>query len=266
MEKYVFWRIFFKVINSQIRLWEEITCWERVGADPHWLRNERLVVDLQPQIVGYVNPMHDLAEFRGGYIECETYDIRQFQLDCLGMLGSGTSIPFDGENVSIRADVRLLESFGMPEYPIFYLEQKPFPEDEPPPDEEWFIPPVILTEQLRGVPNQPRVNKIYWEIGGWQNLSGYTFALNSIDDWHRVRVHQAEGSHYNTSIFQFWVDTIPLEYENYKEAPSTFQFDPYPQRLLIGGRPDGNGDILPLFGDIAYLEFDPNDSCRKCLM
>lgn len=266
MDKFVFWRVVFDVVDHQIRLWEEITCWELVGGDPYWRRNNRLIVDLPYQIMGYVNVLRDIAEFRGGYIECQTYDLRDFQLNCLGTLGSGTSIPFDGENISIRADVRLLDEVGMSEYPFFYLDQLPLPEGEPPPEEELFIPPVSLTEQLVPIPNQPPVQQVLWEIGGWQYSARYTFGLTPLGSWHRLRVHQDDGPDPDTSVFKFWVDAIPLKHQPNEVAPGMFQFDSMPQRLLIGGKPDPHGDIIGLYGDIAYLEFDPNDSCRRCLM
>jgi hypothetical protein len=266
-DKFVFWRIVFDVVDSNIRLQQEITCWELVEADTHyWRRNERLIVDLQPQIVGYVNLTHDHAEFRGGYIECDTHDIREFQINCLGTPGSGTSIPFDGENISIRADVRLPESVDMPEYPFFYLEQKPFVDENGDPIEQPIVQPVMLTEQRVHIPDQHLAYQVKWEIDGRPYLARYPFGLNPFEDWHRLRVHQDDGPDPDTSVFKFRVDAVPLQPRNLEVGPNNYQFDSVPQRLIIGGKPDLDGNIIGLHGDIAYLEFDPNDSCRKCLL
>lgn len=254
----VFWRIIFDVVDHTIRLRQEFTCWHKVRdrvddggtsdwSDPYWYRADRLMVNLQYRIVGRVAIAHDHVVFDGGYLECETYDWTPFALTCLDGQPGEMSELIAGENVAIRADVRLRKPQPGGAYPLFHLQQV-------------GNPPVMLTQTIPGP--RPDLVMVHWDIDARPHDSSMPYRIRPSVDWHRVRVYQDDGG-----VFKFWSDSVPLGNSAIVSAtdPPAFSFDLVPRTFTIGAAPNRRTKVLEtLEGDIAYLEFDPNSSCGSC--
>lgn len=284
-DRVVFWRIIFDVVDHKIRLREELTCWEFLGsASPAWRRLNREIHELPCNPVGprgAVVVHEDYVEFRGGYLVSQTHDIREYQQQWLRGQANVGSKTFDGENVSIRAEVMLAPDQVQRDNPIFHIPRQhvfsggiQIVPGQPPAGSnlqiERTLDPVTLSE-WSGSTDERRIS---WEIAGRPDQSPEAFDLNPFEGWHRIRVHQ-DDVHNLGDGFEFRVDSVPLGFlplvnagynlDETKENP-TFIFNPTSQPFFIGGMPDENGVLFGLHGAISYLEFDPNDSCRKCLV
>jgi hypothetical protein len=253
----IFWRIVFDVFDHEVRLQQIVTCWRSVqrtvndeNGNPVPItvveRGFRKVVNLQYQIIGDVTIANDRAVFNGGYLECESADLTAYADDCeLGDLEE-TSQPINGENVSIRADVRLRESNIEEPFPLFHYPQS-------------GSAGVALAETV-DAPNPLNLVTVDWAISGLAITSALPFRLEAIEGWHRVRVQQ-DKSGGGGDVFEMWADSAWLG--DHPIADPTHQFDPEPQTFYIGRASDSGPG---LFGEISHLEFDPNDSCGNCLM
>jgi hypothetical protein len=246
----VFWRITFDVVGSTARLQQELTLWELFP----YVRLGRQVKDLTPGmgIHGSVHFINDKAVFDGGFLECEIH-LNQDVEALLVAVGIDPSEPtvlsrvsesINGENVSIRADVALYDASHaaeMVEYPIFYFPQPTSPEG------------LRLLEDV----TDPQQRIVRWWISNQTQAANQPFGLEAFEAQHSLRVRQGVGPGV-ADVFQFLVDSIPLD-----EVPTVrnHDFTGEPQSFFIGGTPDHPGGF---FGEINYLDFDPNSSCGSC--
>lgn len=243
----VFWRILFDVVGTTPRLQLEMTLWEPFMRKRLGRSLKDLTPDMTPQ--GAVYFTGDRAIFVGGYLEC-FLDLNSILNDLLLSAGidpgepvvaSHASVSLNGENVAITADVALFDSSGKTEFPIFHLSQPSSSEG------------VRLVEDT----SDPAQRDILWTISGDFLPTGPQFELEAFDARHRIRVRQEEGSG-GLDEFRFLVDSIPLAF---RATSRDHEFHGEPQVFLIGATPDHLGG---LFGEIHYLEFDPNSSCGSC--
>ena len=249
----LFWRIAFDVFDHEVRLQQIVTCWRSVQRTieengnqvtvQHVERGDRKVINLQYQIVGDVTIENDRAVFNGGYLQCESADLTADLTGCPPILET-VSTSIKGENVSIRADVKLKESNLGDPYPIFHYPQ---------PDSAV----VTLVENVNPANNLNLVT-VDWTISGLPIMTGTPFRLEQVEGWHRVRVHQDTSGGGN--VFEFWADSAWLG--DQPIANASHLFDTSPQTFYIGW--DGNLGH-GLFGEISHLEFDPNNSCGTCM-
>lgn len=253
-DRRIFWRITFDVFDHEVRLQQIATCWnlvERQATDQlgnpinvtFVERGFRKVINLQYQIIGDVKINNDRAVFNGGYIECQSADLTEFAASCQLPGLEEVGVPIDGENVSIRVDLKLNESHLGNPYPIFYYPQ---------PDHN----AVTLVENVDST-NDLNLIQVDWTVSG-SPFSSNHFRLESLKEWHRVRVHQDLSGAAN--VFEFWADSAWLG--NQPITDPTHLFDPGPRTFYIGWVPRSDEG---LHGEISHLEFDPNNSCTNCM-
>lgn len=251
MDWRIFWRITFNVFNGAPKLELELTLWDFTTGR---VRLGRSVTDLTPGIVqhGTVHYIGDRAVFIGGYLECEVdLDIEATKLltpfgivlpEYQSALGR-ESESLAGENVNIRADVVLYDQSGQADYPLFYFPQP-------------LSDGIHLVERLTGSGSKGLIRVIDWEVSGQPVMTSSEFEIGAMDLQHRVRVQQdKEAGH---EIFEFLIDSVPVA--KYVTVPN-HKFTGDHQHFFIGGTPnypDG------LYGEIPYLEFDPNGTCKNC--
>ena len=244
----IFWRITFDVFNGSPRLQLEMTLWKRFL----FQRLGRLVDDLAPGItpIGTAYYVDDRAVFFGGYLECaidlnsharELLVLARIDVNTEEVLGQA-STSLHGENVSIRADVVLYGQSAKVAFPIFYFPQ---------PDTNG----IRLVESVAGGGGRT----IEWEISNQVLPSNPNFALEEFNAQHGLRVRQDKDTASGDDVYEFLVDSIPLDSQT--AAPKEHLFSGDPQIFYIGKTPDHPDG---LFGEIAHLEFDPNSSCTNC--
>lgn len=247
MDWRIFWRLVFDVVNGAPRLQLELTLWEFSAGNK---RLGRSVTDLTPGItpVGTVYYVNDRAVFFGGYLDCAVdLDVEAEKL----LNKSGFTLPqgasaigeesesLRGENVNIRADVVIYEQSGKNEFPLFYFPQ-PLSQE------------IRLVERLTGTGSRV----IDWDISGQLTNTGAEFEIDSSDPQHRVRVEQYKAA--SSEFFKLPIDSVPLGHE---PTMPDHKFAGAHQHFYIGGTPNHPGG---LFGEIPYLEFDPNGTCKNC--
>lgn len=251
MDWKIFWRITFTVCNGAKKLELELTLWDFTTGR---VRLGRSVTDLTPDITqhGTVYYIGDRAVFYGGYLECAVdLDVEAKKLlDQFGIplpvnqsaIGR-ESESLAGENVNIRADVVLYDQSGQADYPLFYFPQP-------------LSDGIHLVERFTGSGAKGIIREIDWKISVQQVMTSSEFEIGAMDPQHRVRVQQDNQN--GQDIFEFLIDSVPVA--KYATVPN-HKFTGDHQHFFIGMTPyypDG------LYGEIPYLEFDPNGTCKNC--
>lgn len=245
----VFWRITFDVVEGLIRLRQEVTWWESSSEANQGVltRRERILEDLPYTLHGDVTVERDRVIFRGGYLEGRTLDMLAYVQRRLSTV-TELSLPSNsklGDNIAIWADVK---PYPTPDgvAPIFYMPQPYAPAG------------LRLLEETTSNGNQQR-RWIQWHISNQNAISEKPFQLAHFDDWHAVRVRQDMDSATQRSVYEFLVDAVALGSSPAESEGHEFGMDA--QTFYIGATPDHLGGF---YGEIAYLDFDPNDSCGSC--
>jgi len=243
----VFWRITFDVVEGMIRLRQEVTWWESSSeANNNVLtRRERIIEDLPYILHGDVTIERDRVIFRGGYLEGRTLDILAYVQRRLSTV-TELSLPSNsklGDNIAIWADIK---PYSTPDgvSPIFYM------------------PQPNTTAGLRLLETTTYGDQrrwIQWHISGQELDSDKPFQLAHFDDWHAVRVRQDMDTATQRSVYEFLVDAVALG--SRPADPEGHEFGLDAQTFYIGATPDHPDGF---YGEIAYLDFDPNDSCGSC--
>lgn len=242
----VFWRITFDVVEGVLRLRQEVTWWEASsGIDQGLLtRRERIIEDLPYTLHGNVTIERDRAVFRGGYLEGQTLDLLAYvqrRLSSVDDLAARSNSKL-GDNIAIWADVKPY-STGDGVSPIFYMPQ----------------PDTSAGLRLLEITQDGRRRWIQWHISNQELHSEKPFQLAHFDDWHALRVRQDIDTATQHSVYEFLVDAVALGTE--AANPDSHDFGLGAQTFYIGATPDHLGG---LYGEISYLDFDPNDSCGSC--
>ncbi len=265
-----FWRIVFDVVDTapiiengnarvagataRVRL--EVTLWDTILRQ----RLGRRMSEPLPVVpLGNVSFNHEEAVFNGGGLQCEVHLLAEMQmlLDDAGIaiqLGEMGNLAeaIQGENVNVVADVQLGTNPNDSSYPIFHFPQ---------PD---LIPGVFLSESVTAQGKQV----VNWEISNHVFPPSPEFELDSYDPRHRIRVRQSLSPVHAPGPNVYWVlaDSLPLGYWD-EGIANEHAFDDQPQIFYIGGflaNPSNPASLVPFYGSIFHLDFDPNDSCGKC--
>lgn len=266
-----FWRIIFdvvdtdpviesgvaKVVGAKARVRVELTVWDTVQRQR---LGRRMSAPLPVVELGNVTYNHEEAVFDGGGLRCSV-NLRS-EMEAL-LNGIGISISgeleglvnlaeaIQGENVNIVADIQLGANPSGNDYPIFRFPQ---------PDRGV----VSLSESFA----TPHKQVVKWEISGHPFLPSPGFELNQNDPRHRIRVRQSLSPLNPSAPNVYWVlaDSLPLGFWDEGMA-NEHAFDDRPQTFYIGGylaNPSDPASLVPFYGKIFHLDFDPNDSCAKC--
>jgi hypothetical protein len=242
----VFWRITFDVVEGVLRLRQEVTWWESSSEINEGVltRRERIIEDLPYTLHGNVTIERDRAVFRGGYLEGRTLDLLAYVRRRLSSAADLAALSNSklGDNIAIWVDVKpYATEDGVS--PIFYMPQPDAPAG------------LRLLEVTRG--GQRRW--IQWHISNQEVFSDKPFQLAHFDDWHALRVRQDMDTATQRSVYEFLVDAVALGSD--EAEPEGHDFGLGAQTFYIGATPDHLGG---LYGEISYLDFDPNDSCVSC--
>lgn len=241
----VFWRITFDVVEGDLRLRQEVTWWEEPSESNGSMltRRERIIEDLPYTLTGDVKIESNRAVFRGGYVEGRTLDLLAYVRRRLGSVTNleGASMSELGETIAIWADVKPYPTESGVS-PIFYMPQPGAPAG------------LRLLEVANGAQRW-----IQWHISNQELFSEKRFQLAHFDDWHALRVRQDIDTATGGSVYEFLVDAIDLGSQ--EASPENHDFGLGAQTFYIGATPD---HLDGLYGEISYLDFDPNDSCGSC--
>jgi hypothetical protein len=242
----VFWRITFDVVEGVLRLRQEVTWWEASSDDNEGIltRRERIIEDLPYTLHGNVKVERDRAVFRGGYLEGRTLDLLAYVQRRLSPTTNLTALSNStlGETIAIWADVKPYPTEDGVS-PIFYMPQ----------------PNAPAGLRLLEVTHGEQRRWIQWHISNQEAFSEKAFRLAHFDDWHAVRVRQDIDTAKQRNVYEFLVDAIALGSE--EANPEGHDFGLGSHTFYIGATPDHLGG---LYGEISYLDFDPNDSCGSC--
>lgn len=267
-----FWRIIFdvvdtdpiiesgiaKVAGAEPRVRLEVTLWD---TDLRQRLGRRMSEPLPVVLLGMVTFNHEEAVFDGGGLQCQVHLLDEMQalLDDaeIGInlsMGEMANLAqaIQGENVNVVADVQLGANPGDSSYPIFHFPQ---------PD---LMPGVFLAESVTA--NGKQV--VNWEISGHLFPPSPEFELVSNDPRHRIRVRQSWSPDSSLDPNVYWVlaDSLPLGYWGGVVNDHAFEAN-NPQTFYIGGYLADSTDpasLVPFYGKIYHLDFDPNDSCGRC--
>lgn len=213
-----------------------------------------------------------MAKFMGGYIRgvFNREQIEQALIDNLvntryeGITFGELSHPFGDENICLVARVRLPEEEFQEERPIFYMGQ-PTTRGEVVGEGERGQDVVCLIETVKNGDER----KVIWQISGDRHEAARIFRIADNPDnnpprgFHRLRVNQDTGISSVPYVYEILADSFPLD-GPLPAIPSSHKFHMGETEFFIGGMPDGSGGMIGLWGQISYLDFDPNSSCTNC--
>lgn len=271
-----FWRINFDVVNvlepggtlkAEPRMSVEMVIWDAASRT----RLGRSVTPIIPVPHGNVSCADGLAKFEDGYYTGR-FHRTQLEDELLARISESleafdfglNSEPVEDENISIVAQVRLLDDGQQEDRPLFYMGQPTIRgklvDGQVPTDS------VCLVEKI-DASNGERIVK--WWISGDYHETDRPFRIDDRPDsdpprgLHRVRVIQDRDKSAYSYVYEILADAMPLIAPSLAD-PASHYFHGDPVDFYVGGMPDGSGGIIGLYGEISFLEFDPNNSCSNC--